>query len=356
MKKIIIIVLSVLLIAYILTRQNKKTTEQRIIKSPTPSMSSVSQKVGESRTSVFVPYWAINAELADENYDTFIYFGITADEKGVNTEDTGYANLDQFDESLGDDKEKYLALRLLNADTNLKLLSNDSMQSKIIQDVITIAELRGYDGVVLDLELSVLPVIDLTAKINTFVEKFYNEVKSNNIGFTVAIYGDTFYRNRPFDIRFIGEHSDLVMIMAYDFSKSYGEPGPNFPLNGKAIYGYDFTTMVDDFSKNVPVNKLGVIFGMYGYDWALGQQGKPLKQATAITLNQAEERFINDCDYDNCIYSVDPISKETKVAYKDDEEIKHLVWFENNESVDHKKNLLSERGIYDISYWAYGYF
>lgn len=320
-----------------------------------PSSTQATVSSQEFSSVEFVPYWTMNADITAENVERLLYFGIAANKNGINKVDPGYANLSKFVNIVGDSKKTYLTLRMLDTESNIAILENKAMQEKIITETIVLAQENGFEGVVLDLELSILPVSDMQEAINGFVERFYAQTRKTDVKFATAIYGDVFYRARPFDVKFIGKHSDEIMIMAYDFSKSYGEPGPNFPLAGNEKYGYDFKTMIDDYLQKVPAEKLTVIMGMFGYDWTLGPQGKPLKGASAVTLHQARARYINECNLVACKIERDSVSKETNVTFKDEAGNTHSVWFEDEQSVEEKKKFLQEKGIYSIGYWAYGY-
>lgn len=357
----IIIVLVVIIGGYFLNNNLKiqkelqKNTVQETI--PTVEISSVPTIASTnqvSQQSIFVPYWALNTEL-DKNYNKIIYFGISAKSSGIDKSDPGYKNLSKFQE-FSSDKTSYLTLRMLNTEENLKILENKNAQQKVLNETMSLAKEYGFEGVVLDLELSLIPVTDVKKDVNTFAQSFETEAKKNNLKTAVTIYGDVFFRARPFDVEFIGKNTDEIMIMAYDYSKSYGEPGPNFPLQGREEFGYDFQTMIEQYSKVVPAEKLTVIFGMYGYDWTLGDQGKPLKRAEAITLNEANSTIISTCKYKNCSAKQDSKSKESQAFYTDDEGNNHEVWFETEDSVEAKKQFLQQKGITNVSFWAHSYF
>ncbi len=343
------------------TKEVKKETSSKVIEnnqkervSPIRENIVVKKNISSETTSLFIPYWTLDEEIVDEEATTLIYFGIAANKQGINKEDPGYKNLTRFVEYSGS-KKKYLTVRMLETDANLAILENPQLQNTLISEASALASKYNFDGIVLDLELSVLPFNDIKQNINGFVERFEKETEKQNKHFAVVIYGDVFYRARPFDLSFIAKHSDEIIIMAYDFSKSYGEPGPNFPFSGKEKYGYDFQTMINDYQKKVPAEKLTVTFGMFGYDWSLGSERKPLKAAQSLTVHQAKSRYLNSCTLTNCKISRNPSTKETNVLFKDAEGNNHEVWFEDEQSVQVKKKFLEEQGIGNISYWAYGY-
>jgi len=346
--------------------------------------------------SIFIPYWNIDENFVlqpsgeDTEFDRYIYFGITAGNQGIDKQEVGFLKLPVFAKATAG-KDTYLTLRLLNVDFNKNLLKNESLQTKIIEDTITVTMEKKFTGVVLDLELFSLFNDDITDQINNFVNKFYTVAKSNYKSFTVAIYGDVFYRKRPFDLFFLSKNSDEILVMAYDFSKTIGEPGPNFPFARRSLgeggaklqnYDYDFKTMTKDYLKIVPSRKLTVVFGMYGYDWRTDEKKRPITTAKALTLKEIKNKFLNNnnlsddrlqdgqtefrCALAECVVKRDDISKETEINYtvstdKPDEQgiyriDYHVVWFEDEQSVAVKTDYLQSQGIGSVGYWAYGYF
>src|SRR3989344_7583390 len=310
-----------------------------------------------SSKSVFVPYWTVSGLSSDEHgsYDRTIYFGVSASEEGIDRSESGFSSLPEFIQNT-DRKNRLLTFRMLDTESNLKILADLKIQEKIINDLIGTAHEYGFDGVVLDLELSVLPYADVKENISMFVRVFGQKLRERDLELAMTIYGDTYFRGRPYDIQELNKFVDEFMIMAYDFHKSYGEPGPNFPLDGRKTYGYDFKKMIDDFLVDVESEKLTVAFGMFGYDWTLGKQGKPLKRGEALTLAQIKDRFYPTCVLNNCRIIKDAESVETKISFVDDEDYRHVVWFDDEDSVEEKIEYLKSRGIGNIAYWAYGYY
>jgi len=306
-----------------------------------------------SQTMVFIPYWNIPSEEDFSGYDTLIYFGVTPDNEGALKKDTGFSGLETFVTHTSPTKKRYLTVRMLDTATNIDILENQSAQASLIEKLSELSVQHHLEGVVLDLEMSVIPFSDTQKDISHFVTRMADQLHKRNLELMVTIYGDTFYRSRPYDVSLLGDKADRILIMAYDFHKSRGEPGPNFPFDRKGEY--DFKQMVQDFSQHVDAEKLTVVFGMYGYDWTLGEQGLPLKTANAIPLHEIESDIIPGCTGD-CIISTDKASQETKVTYSDPEGYDHVMWFENEASVEVKKEYLEEQGIGSIGYWVWGYF
>ena len=365
-KKLVLGMVAVALIGVFFIPKNRLNTFKQINHSS--ELGKDPEPVQISKEYVFVPYWQITdyARLParQELQGTIpIYFGVSAGRNGVDKDEEGYGQMSNFKIQISNKEqnsnESIFTVRMLNAEENLAVLDSEESQEKIIQDSIAIAQENSFGGILLDLEFGgILPIDEnLPKKINSFVKKFNQQSTINNQQLFIAVYGDTFYRQRPFDIKTIAENSDGIFIMAYDFHKSRGEPGPNFPLSGKDTYGYDFETMIRDFEAKVEPEKITVLFGMYGYDWVVDEKKRPIKPAEALSLNEIRKNYIESCSKTNCVQFRDKKgSAESEVNYVDEQSRLHIIWYEDERSVEKKKKLLEQKGIGSIGYWAWGYY
>lgn len=311
-------------------------------------------QTSEDNASIFVPYWTITNPLRVSDYAEVYYFGVTPSDSGIDTTDEGYKGLSRFVNRTSG-MNTYLTLRMLDATQNSAILDDTDRQNKLISQTLSLAKKHGMKGVVLDLEQSSFPFDSLITKISNFSKTFYTAAKKQDLTYYVTMYGDVFYRVRPYDVKTVAENSDRMIIMAYDFHKSRGEPGPNFPLRGADTYGYDFTELTQDFLKIIDAEKVGVAFGYYGYDWEIGSDGKQVENGAPLSTKEIQANFIDKCKYSMCEWVRDSISAETKVTYIDTKGNKHAVWFEDESSVSQKKKYLQKYGISHFTTWAYGY-
>lgn len=366
MKKIFILtffLLAVLLVLFLFKRPAPIVTEKRKTK-VTPPISQQSTLSYKKSRSIFVPYWSLGERpVAVNTYDKIYYFGITVGSDSRVAKEAGFQKLDTFVSDIPQGKQTYLVLRMTDSETNSTILEKSDSWPELAKETIDIAKKYKFSGLALDLESSNILDSGMIDKINRFVELFSSESKKENLSFSFILYGDVFYRKRPFDVSRISDLSDELLVMAYDFHKSYGEPGPNFPLDGRASYGYDLKKMTEDFLKIVPPEKLTVIFGMYGYDWSVDEKKRPLKPARALTLNEIRTSFIDKCEWKECIVKQDDVSSEMEVNYvesvkSEDKYVMnfHIVWSEDEESAKRKTEYLNSKGIGSVAYWAYGYF
>lgn len=318
---------------------------------PSPSISN-SPSHAVSLTGLFVPYWTVDASLINERYDELYYFGVAPTFEGTILSDVGDNNFSSFLNLVREsNSKKFLVIRMLDRDISNELLQNTAKQNRFIQETTNLARNTRIDGIVLDFEYNALSFDTTVDRITNLYQNYSKVVKEEQLQFYVTLYGDTFYRLRPYDVEKIGNASDRVLIMAYDFHKSRGDSGPTFPLFGKEKYGYDMSSMIDDFSLSVPKEKLTIVFGMFGYDWVTGGAS-----ARAVTTTQGISRFLNGCNFLACHITVDAPSAETQVEYTGEDGKKHTVWFETSASIEKKQQYLKDRGISSFGYWAYSYF
>ncbi len=302
------------------------------------------------KTTILVPYWSLGENTPPQTkYGRSVYFGVTPAESGLDREEPGYRNISEYNQIFSTG-QRLLAVRMTNSDLNLKILADKAAQERIISDTIKTALENNFSGVVLDLELFSLFDEKVPKQINSFILDFSRASKQDNLYFAQTIYGDVFYRHRLYDLESIGRQVDEIMVMAYDFSKSRGEPGPNFPLEGREKYGYDMKMMIQDFLTVVPREKLSVIFGMYGYDWTVDDKKRPIKPAESLSDNKISSDYLDNCS-ENCKVFRDNLSRETQINTKE-----HVVWFEDLKSVQAKQKFLQSQGIGSFAYWAFGYF
>lgn len=336
----------------------KPVIRQPVVVQATPSLAPLPTTVPVARrASLFIPYWS---ELTEndlfDGYDRLIYFGLTANRQGIVTTDPGYKNYQTFLNLPARGTEKWVTLRMLDSDLNMSIIKDEKAWAVIAKDMIATVEDNKLDGIVFDFELSAIAFDSLTNDITKFYRYLYDSAKNSNIPFAITMYGDVFSRRRPFDVARLNFLCNEMMIMAYDFHKSRGEPGPNFPLAGAEKYGYDMKLMTDDFLKYVAPEKLSVIFGMYGYDWTVDERQRPISAAKSLTLSQINTKFVSDCALKNCVITRSDKAGENEVNYVDEYAGFHVVWFEDEQSVKSKMEYLKGRGITKFGRWAYGYF
>ncbi len=312
-----------------------------------------------SRTTwVFVPYWAdMSQGFISGDGDHLMYFGLLIDERGAVYEDDGYLAMSTFSTSAQlSSASRWLTVRMVDSAMSIAILGDATQWPQMHTDIVTVAQEHGFDGVVLDLEVGFPFLVDVRDSITDFSYGLSQVLSAHDMMFAQTVYGDTFYRRRPYDISALADNADYILVMAYDYHKSYGNPGPNFPFERGGAYAYDFKTMVADYKEHVADESIVYVFGMFGYDWMVTQDGKARTAGEALSLNQIRSRFIDACVFASCVWERDPLTHEIMVRYRDAEGNNHIVWGEDEESVRHKRDFLTTQGIWSTGYWAWGYY
>lgn len=305
--------------------------------------------------SIFVPYWNIPKDSDDLNdYDKVYYFSLSPSQDGLNKVNQNSLGLKNFLKL--DVNNKYLTISMLDQNQNLDILKDVTWQKNIISDTIDVAKENKFLGIILDLEMSPSLSKNTPQEITEFVKDFYQSAKEFNFDFYITLYGDNYYRVRPFDVKALSEFCDKFLIMTYDLHKPSGEPGPNFPLDKGEKYSYDIKTLNSQLLEIVPPQKIEYIFGMYGYNWIVDETKKPIKPAKSMSFLDIQKSYLDECEWKNCIIKRDELSGENEINYIDEFLNYRIVWYEDNESVERKMKYLKTTGISSLSYWVFGYF
>lgn len=337
----------------------KNDKKKRLVKT---NPTSAQTKYTPLSTDIFIPYWQIKKTdftspsipvLKTVKKPQIIYFGVTVNEQGIDPDsigvditESGYKNIITIPTN---QKGALLALRM----SSVPVAETDT----IAHDLIRIAHDHNYNGLLLDLEVHSLPTDAVVRQITSFVKKLSNQLADADLTLSMTLFGDQFYRPRPYDLAALKQYVDHFYIMAYDLHKASGEPGPNFPLRKGTFFDYDLVQAIDQFTSIIPPEKITVIFGMYGYDWIVDEKKRPLKKATSITLAQIRKKFTEKCSWKNCVIRRDPASEETEINYVESSPLAyHIVWFEDEQSVEKKIGALLKKGIVHYAFWAWGYY
>ena len=126
--------------------------------------------------------------------------------------------------------------------------------------------------------------------------------------------------------------------MTYEWGYRYGEPQSVAPFN-KVEEVIKYATSV------IPSKKILMGIPNYGYDWTLPfnkeRPAKSIKNKEALNLaikNNAEVKF-------------DDKTKSPYFNYKDENNILHIVHFEDARSINEKLSLVKKYNLGGISYW-----
>ncbi|MGE4282266.1 MAG: LysM peptidoglycan-binding domain-containing protein [Clostridia bacterium] len=224
------------------------------------------------------------------------------------------------------------------------ILSNPSIQSTLIEHIVTTLSSKNYYGINVDFE-RVSP--EDKELYNSFLEKLKMRLKNTGHIITTALapkhsadLTGPWYTAHDYPVH--GNIVDFTMPMTYEWGWSGGPPMPVAPLNQvKSVLDYALSV--------IPAHKIMMGMPLYGYDWILpyvrgGPYAKTLSPKAAVELAQNAKTVIH----------YDTISQSPYFNYFDSNEKEHIVWFEDARSVLAKYELIHHLGLRGVSYWVLG--
>jgi peptidoglycan-N-acetylglucosamine deacetylase len=234
-------------------------------------------------------------------------------------------------------------------------LSNAASRANFVQQVHTfLAANPSYRGLSLDLE----EIPDSAQPgFQALIAALYTDFHPRNL----RLYVNTPVGDDSFDLKFIADHSDGLLLMNYDEHQTDSEPGP--------IASQDwFVNNLKTVLKAVPKEKVICSLGSYGYDWTLalpvaGPPGKktagakkvdaPLKVLSSHDLS-TQDAWQAASDSDSQI-DLDDDSLNVHFAYDDeDAHVRHQVWFLDAVTVQNEMRAARALGIQTYALWRLG--
>jgi spore germination protein YaaH/peptidoglycan/xylan/chitin deacetylase (PgdA/CDA1 family) len=146
-------------------------------------------------------------------------------------------------------------------------------------------------------------------------------------------------RGEAYDYELIGRMVDAVVVMGYDEHFTGGQAGP--------IASRDwFSAAIDELTHRVPVNKLIVGLGGYGYDWRVGSPdpARVLSFAEAMSLAAEFGAWVE----------TDGTALNSTFAYTDYDGVSHQVWLLDAVSAWNQMALVREWGARGVALWRLG--
>ncbi len=233
-----------------------------------------------------------------------------------------------------------------NFDTDLAhtILTNNSIQEKLIANVIATMKRKGYYGLNVDFE-RVLPAD--RENYNNFLRKLSRALHQENYVLSTALAPKisatqvgTWYEAHDYAAH--GEIADFIMIMTYEWGWSGGPPMAVAPIN--------MVKKVLDYAVSViPRKKLLMGVPLYGYNWPLPyvSGGKFAPRVSPQQALSIAAKYGAEIQYDQ-------LAQSPYFYYYDENRVRHVVWFEDARSIRAKYLTVVQYGLRGASYWELG--
>jgi spore germination protein len=232
---------------------------------------------------------------------------------------------------------------MFDSDLAAEILRNETLQDKLISNLINTMETKGYKGVNFDFEY-VYP--EDRENYNQFLRNVTSELKPKGYSVSTAlapkIKGDQkglLYEAH--DYKTHGEIVDFVVIMTYEWGWAGGRPWAIAPVNEvKKVLDYAVTV--------IPRSKIMMGVPLYGRDWKIPwEEGTFAKTVSPVAAVDLAGKYGVRIQYNNEYQA--PFFK-----YWDESGQQHEVWFEDARSILAKHRVLDDYKLRGMSYWVLG--
>jgi peptidoglycan-N-acetylglucosamine deacetylase len=172
----------------------------------------------------------------------------------------------------------------------------------------------------------------------------------------LKLYVNTPVGDDDFDLKYIADHSDGILLMNYEQHLIGTDPGP--------IAAQDwFVDNLKNALKVAPKEKIICSIGSYGYDWkttipaAAGKRkgSKPPQAKVISTQEMSTQDAWQAAEDTDAQIELDPDSLNVHFAYDDeDEHVRHQVWFLDAVTVLNEMRAARALGLQTFALWRLG--
>ncbi len=229
-------------------------------------------------------------------------------------------------------------------------LSNETARATFLRQIDSfLAANPSYRGLSLDFE-----EIPTAAQpgYKALIAALYSDFHPRNL----RLYVNTPVGDDDYDLKYIADHSDGLLLMNYDEHQTESGPGP--------IASQDwFIDNLKTILKTVPKEKIICSIGSYGYDWTTalpapvkkGHKRSAVPAKVLMTQNlSTQEAWQAAADSESQI-DLDDDSLNVHFAYDDeDSHVRHQVWFLDAVTVLNEMRAARTLGIQTYALWRLG--
>lgn len=222
-----------------------------------------------------------------------------------------------------------------------QILNDMEAQNRLIQNILINLREKQYYGLNIDFEY-IYPAdrqayVEFIGNVTTILNAEGFEVIVSLAPKIAADQPGILYEGH--DYRAIGEASNKVLLMTYEWGYTYGPPMAVAPIDKvREVLDYAVTEIAPDM--------IFVGIPNYAYDWALPFVSGDSRARSLSNVEAVEQA----AQYGATIY-FDEVAKVPYYNYMSSDGIEHVVWFEDARSINEKLLLVNEYGLNGASYW-----
>ena len=221
----------------------------------------------------------------------------------------------------------------------------------VIDNLVALAREGGYTGVNIDFEYLAYSenIEDDRSAFTLFIRDLADRLHAESLKLIISVPGketdsiDNTW-SYPYDLAALGKAADYLQLMTYDQHGAWGGPG--------AVSGADWVEECLRYTTSV-VDPTKLLIGLpaYGYDWDLSSLN--VENGNYVVSDISWKDFpllLTKLDAET---GWDTSSQSPFVTYMENGN-EHVAWFENEESIRIKVNLVQKYNLAGVSMWALG--
>lgn len=299
----------------------------------------------------FYPYWM------DDAYTNFqwdllthiAYFSIEINSDGSLGDKHGWPNNTLLNLAHQNGVKVVLTAQQFSVTDLITLLSSATNRNNLINNLLNEVKNTSADGVNIDFE----NVVGLQREnLTTFMTDLNNTFKTSDSSYHIVIDVPSVDWNEAFDENALANNSDGLMIMTYDYHWQGGSvAGPIAPYNDSNVWGnHNVVNTLETYLNLTNNNRQKLILGVpyYGYDWPVSSDTVP---ANTTNVGEAKTYAENRSAILSYVRIWDNDSKTPYYRYGSFQQ----AWYEDEESLQYKYNLVNLNNLAGIGIWALGY-
>lgn len=219
------------------------------------------------------------------------------------------------------------------------VLSNPTLRDTVIDNTVNTVFEKGFGGVDMDFEF-----IDPSLR-EAYAQ--FVELLKGRLGESYTVITDLApktYRDQPgllyeaHDYSSLGNASDRVFLMTYEWGYMYGPPLAISPVE-------NVRSVVEYATSEITPDKILMGLPSYGYDWTL-----PYVKGESRAETLSSDEALSLARREGAVIEFDTESMAPYFFYTKDER-EHVVWFQDARSADALGSLAGEYGLAGVSIW-----
>lgn len=303
----------------------------------------------------WLPYWEGTAYT---NFDYSLLSTIAYFSYEVNTNTGGYVSIHSWATTPliswahSNGVKVVLTATCFGNASNQRLLESTSSKTNLIQQLVSLVQSRGADGVNLDLEG--ISSSSLRTNLTAFLQDLADRLHADVPGAQISIALPSVDWGNVYDVAAYDDFMDQCLIMGYDYywsTASYA--GPTAPLKASSIFGaWCVERSIDDYlADGLSASKLLLACPYYGYEWptvSTALHAATTGSGTARLYPTAVDRaatygYIWDTNSSTPYFVTDTSGSYTQG------------WLDDTNSLGLKYQMVKDKGLGGVGMWALGY-